>query len=371
MKIISGIYYIKNKINEKIYIGSSKNIYNRKSQHYSELRGNYHENIFLQRSWNKYGEENFEFGILEEVEDIDELYTREQFYIDKYYDKGNMCYNINPLASKPPTSSIRCALYDKNGLLLQTFESIRSCSEFLKLDESWINSSCNKDSSLISSKYMIRKILNGNIEKTIKPYQPNNYKEIYLLDNNDNIANIFYDIPSLSMYLNKNKLKTEETKIASCLHVIHKYKGLKIIYKDDYDKFNGYPNLALKVQKYILKYNFKGELLEVIENKYGLKFTGTKADNCKINTRLYLLGRSSMRVFEEKYIYLRSDYILENIKTGVTTYLLINVHTNEEKEFFKQKDLIKFLNISKSIYERYFYSNKIYDDTYKFIKRYY
>lgn len=371
MKKISGIYYIKNKINNKIYIGSSKNIYNRKAQHYSELRGNYHENIFLQRSWNKYGEENFEFGILEEVKNINELYAREQFYIDKYYDNGNMCYNINPLASKPPLFSIPCALYSKNGILLKIFESIRSCSEFLGIKENSVNSACNKENSLICDEYMVKKIIDGNVLKNIRAYKPYNYNEIYLLDNDDKIINIFHDIPSLSIYVNKSRIKSEETKIAQSLNMIYKYKGYKIIYRDDYNKYKKYPDLELKTQKYILAYNFKGKLLYAIENKYGLKFTGSKADNCKINTRLYLLGRDNLRVCDKEYIYLRSDSILKHIKTGVTTYLIINVYTKEEKEFLKQKDLLKFLNISKSLYESYFYNGKIYNNTYKFIKRYY
>ena len=33
--------------------------------HKAQLRGNYHDNPHLQNSWNKYGEENFKFEILE------------------------------------------------------------------------------------------------------------------------------------------------------------------------------------------------------------------------------------------------------------------------------------------------------------------
>lgn len=61
-----GIYSIKNKVNGKIYIGQSTDIIDRLRHHLSELRHNRHSNSYLQRSFNKYGEENFEFDVVEE-----------------------------------------------------------------------------------------------------------------------------------------------------------------------------------------------------------------------------------------------------------------------------------------------------------------
>lgn len=62
---ICGIYCIENLLNHKKYIGQSVNIYARWSGHKSELRHNTHSNTYIQSSWNKYGEENFKFYILE------------------------------------------------------------------------------------------------------------------------------------------------------------------------------------------------------------------------------------------------------------------------------------------------------------------
>ena len=67
---IGWIYMIINKINNKIYVGQTinKNGYKKRwNQHKNELRKNSHHNIFLQNSWNKYGEENFEFILLHEL----------------------------------------------------------------------------------------------------------------------------------------------------------------------------------------------------------------------------------------------------------------------------------------------------------------
>jgi hypothetical protein len=61
---ISGIYKIVNKINGKYYIGSSINIHRRWREHKCGLLNNKHPNLHLQKSWNKYGCNNFDFIII-------------------------------------------------------------------------------------------------------------------------------------------------------------------------------------------------------------------------------------------------------------------------------------------------------------------
>lgn len=89
-----GIYMIKNKINNKMYIGKSKNIeYRFYNGHRKFLIKNNHANKHLQRSWNKYGEENFEFSIIEKCKE-DCLNEREIYWIN-YYNSSNMEYGYN------------------------------------------------------------------------------------------------------------------------------------------------------------------------------------------------------------------------------------------------------------------------------------
>ena len=90
---MTGIYSIKNTINNKIYVGQSVNLESRFTDHKSALRNNRHFNKHLQDSWNKYGEESFEFNIIEECEDQN-LDEREQFYIAKY-DSMNPLFGYN------------------------------------------------------------------------------------------------------------------------------------------------------------------------------------------------------------------------------------------------------------------------------------
>lgn len=62
------IYQIVNKIDGKFYLGSAKNLTRRKARHLKLLRRGQHHSRYLQNAWNKYGEENFEFVVLQKVE---------------------------------------------------------------------------------------------------------------------------------------------------------------------------------------------------------------------------------------------------------------------------------------------------------------
>lgn len=88
-----GIYGIKNKVNNNIYIGKTgMNFGDRWDSHRSLLRGNKHFNQYLQRAWNKYGEENFEFVVIEDCS-ANELNDKERYYIQLYREQ-NLSYNL-------------------------------------------------------------------------------------------------------------------------------------------------------------------------------------------------------------------------------------------------------------------------------------
>ena len=79
---VVGIYKITNLINNKVYIGQSKNIEQRWAEHKSSK-----QNIHLHSAFCKYGLENFKFEIIETPE-IEELNTRERYWIN-FYDSTN------------------------------------------------------------------------------------------------------------------------------------------------------------------------------------------------------------------------------------------------------------------------------------------
>jgi group I intron endonuclease len=98
----SGIYCIVNTNNQKKYVGSSKNIYQRLQKHRAYLRKNMHENRKLQNSWNKHGEDNFQYFILEFCFE-EQLLEREQFYIDMLKPWYNITLKVERLEmSKKP-----------------------------------------------------------------------------------------------------------------------------------------------------------------------------------------------------------------------------------------------------------------------------
>lgn len=97
-KIHTGIYQIRNRVNNKVYVGSAFNIHQRWACHLSLLTNGKHKNKHLQNAWNKYESSNFCYEILEEV-DKPFLIEREQFWIDKKraYER-EWGYNLSPTA---------------------------------------------------------------------------------------------------------------------------------------------------------------------------------------------------------------------------------------------------------------------------------
>lgn len=77
-----GIYFIECLSTGKWYIGQAKNLRNRWVGHRMKLRKGNHNNAYLQRSFDKYGEEDFYFGVLEFCSKED-LAEREIFWINE------------------------------------------------------------------------------------------------------------------------------------------------------------------------------------------------------------------------------------------------------------------------------------------------
>jgi group I intron endonuclease len=94
----SGIYKIINNESGKIYIGSAIDLKRRKREHFSRLLNKIHENRYLQRAYNKYGKDKFEFIVIEKVDAVN-LINTEQIYLDKFqsYD-FKVGYNLAKIA---------------------------------------------------------------------------------------------------------------------------------------------------------------------------------------------------------------------------------------------------------------------------------
>lgn len=158
------VYLIKNQITNKLYIGSTIHLKKRITQHYNLLKINKHPNKKLQRTWNKYGENNFIFSIIQENIEINDLINKEQTYIDKFntVKKG---YNITPKAgttlgnkwskrAKKNYSKLKklshlgepVIQYDLNGKKVNEFVSMKTAANSLGLkNSSNIGMCCRKE----------------------------------------------------------------------------------------------------------------------------------------------------------------------------------------------------------------------------------
>ena len=75
------IYAIRHIESGKVYVGSAVRVLSRFSQHKSLLNKGKHHNRYLQAAWVKYGQDAFEFAVLEQVASKEELILREDAHI--------------------------------------------------------------------------------------------------------------------------------------------------------------------------------------------------------------------------------------------------------------------------------------------------
>lgn len=139
----SGIYCILNTVSNKRYIGSSICIYSRWQQHRNRLRGNVHENRYLQASWNKHGESSFKFFIIEEVEarKTNELFEKEDYYMKLYCSlEPDSGYNIDLAGCKTHITERSERAYrpiiilNKDGMFVKEFISMAEASRELNMN---------------------------------------------------------------------------------------------------------------------------------------------------------------------------------------------------------------------------------------------
>jgi hypothetical protein len=100
MDMLTGVYKLTNKINGKIYIGSSLDIHMRWKQH------RINPSSLIGRALKKYGVGGFGWEVIEETP-LEFLLEREQYYLDKERPFGARGYNIAKVAGS--TLGIPCS----------------------------------------------------------------------------------------------------------------------------------------------------------------------------------------------------------------------------------------------------------------------
>lgn len=161
---------IRNTINNKKYIGQSKDIKLRWTHHKCDLNANCHSNKHLQGSWNKYGEDVFEFSVIEETKQED-LNARERFWIT-YYDSVNNGYNFD--YGGDGTFGYKHSEEEINRMRrIQSPNIVLQFDKDCKFIKEWIGGASHIDKELNYTKECIL----SRCEHTIKKMSP--YKDSY------------------------------------------------------------------------------------------------------------------------------------------------------------------------------------------------
>jgi len=132
----SGIYIIKNTINDKVYIGSAVCLKQRFIGHKNQFKKQAHS-VRFQNFVNKYGFNTLIFEVIEYVNDKGKLIEREQYWIDYYESwKSKKGFNICKIAGstlglKMPMSHIDSCINRMKG---NTYRQGRKWSEKEKIE---------------------------------------------------------------------------------------------------------------------------------------------------------------------------------------------------------------------------------------------
>lgn len=199
----SGIYCIKNQINGKVYIGKTKDLYVRIRQHVYQLRyKSLDENRHLINAWYKYGEEAFEYFVIEYLSFDEELLKTRELYWQKKYNSLSRKYGYNLRSD----SSTNCVVHKETSELIskrlkkEWAEGVRK-DHGKKLSDNWKTTpERNQEQSKIMS-------------KTLTKYSYNLYdiNEVF-------IENCLYE-------------KLVELGLKNCMATFHKKKTNKILFK--------------------------------------------------------------------------------------------------------------------------------------------
>lgn len=239
-----GIYTIYCPLNNKYYVGYSKNLKKRIGQHKLRLKKGIHNNIFLQNAYNKYGLINFQFEILENCEE-QFLCSLEHYWCNMLNTHNkNHGYNILPTHPNIKNSSHsletkgklkntiktsknweikrkKIAIYNLKGEFLKTANSILNAANILKTNTGNIIHALKSESKCVNNHLI--DFYNKNTKMLIKPYTKSTGNQIFLkvlIDKKVKYYKSFREAAKdltvfrgyIKEYLNSNKIYKQELK---------------------------------------------------------------------------------------------------------------------------------------------------------------
>ena len=268
--------------NSKVYIGSSVDMNKRKREHFYELKRNKHHNNYLQRAFNKYGEENFRFIILEYVEK-NILFEKETFWIKlKKSLEPKYGYNLGI-----PNTDERLQLRDETILK----KKIAAYNQYYSNN----------------NKISLEDFLNGKKAKDlIEKLGPQNKKKVYAFNKDTGIKE--YEFESITD--TANKLNVKITSIEKVLSKDNRTcKNLILVKEEDYDSNKIYIK-TYKTKPYEPKGRFKGHLVETfnietneVVMKFNNKYEMAKYYNTSLKyvNKVFNKERNHLKTFGVRY----------------------------------------------------------------------
>lgn len=197
------IYSLRNKKTNKSYIGQTINQPDRRhKRHLSDMRANKHPNAHLQNTFNKYGEETFEFFILCEIENI-LLDKYEKIYIQLFnclddsfgyniaeggagvVSESSRIKNKKTHESKWP-NILKIELNTKN--IIETYPSMQEAARIEGVPVSNIFKSCKDKGRVVRGYHYIREC---DFTKNWKPYIDKKSQPVCTIDSNYKITAIY------------------------------------------------------------------------------------------------------------------------------------------------------------------------------------
>lgn len=193
-----GIYLIINKVNHKVYVGQTKDRFIERYWHHQwKLKKQIHDNTHLQKSWNKYGEENFEFSVIHILSNNENIDSLERYYID-LYDNSVGIYNIqsggqdhtNKGRHLSEETKIKIGMANKIKSLGKkaSVETKEKMSKAKKNKTQWAKCLINKEEAILIKQKILKGISPSDIAKELgidykiinNIYSSNTYKSAFV-----------------------------------------------------------------------------------------------------------------------------------------------------------------------------------------------
>jgi len=222
-----GIYKITNTANSKIYIGSTTRLKDRFNFHQSLLNRGSHHSVYLQRSFDKHIDVNFDFEVIEciMIKDRDYILEREQYYIDllkpEYNNSKTAGSNLNLRNPKKWKAVLQ---YSLEGNLIKLWDNLTDIMTHFNVSSSSKISDCCMGKRNKAYGFVWR-YKDNNIGFSLSTRRKG--KGIYLLNEDNSINKYWHHLQDCAIELN-----TTPQRICAVLNPTKSHKFInKIIYK--------------------------------------------------------------------------------------------------------------------------------------------